>query len=126
MLHKNYFSILAFLGLLLAKKQPQLTKNEENWQNLNRLVKFSEIWYIDASQQKKIQQKNYFSILSIVWSLLAEKQPQLTKNKEKLQNLNRLVKFSENWYGDTPQQKKRYKKTFFRCRHLLAKKTAKN
>ena len=60
MSQKYFFRILAFLGLLLAKKQPQLTKNEENWQNPNRLMKFSEIWYVDASQQKKMLQKHFF------------------------------------------------------------------
>ena len=59
MLQKLFFD----LGLFLAKKQSKLIKNEENWQNQNCLIKFSEIWYVNASQRKKIQQKNYFSIL---------------------------------------------------------------
>ena len=63
-LKKNYFSILAFLGLFLAKKQPKLNKNEENWQNPNCLIKFSKIWYVDAFQQDKMLQKNCFSILA--------------------------------------------------------------
>ena len=46
------FWLLAFFGRFLIKKQSKLTKKEENWQNLNRLMKFSEIWYVDASQQK--------------------------------------------------------------------------
>ena len=50
---KNFFWISAFFGRYSTKKQPKLTKNEENWQNPNRLMKFSEIWYVDASQQKK-------------------------------------------------------------------------
>ena len=58
---KKLFLILAyfysFFGLFLAflwpKKHPKLTKNKENWQNPNCLMKFSEIWYVDASQQKK-------------------------------------------------------------------------
>ena len=49
------------------KIQPKLTKNEENWQNLNRLMKFSEIWLVNASQQKKIQQKNNFLISAFFW-----------------------------------------------------------
>ena len=49
---KNFFWILAFFGRFLTNKQRKLTKNEENWQNPNRLMKFSEIWYVDASQQK--------------------------------------------------------------------------
>ena len=49
-------------GRYLTKKQPKLTKNEENWQNPNRLMKLSEIWYVDASQQNKMLQKNFFWI----------------------------------------------------------------
>ena len=49
MLQKSFFWISAFYGRFLTKKQPKLTKNEENWQNLNRLMTFSEIWYVDAS-----------------------------------------------------------------------------
>ena len=56
MLQNNYFFIFAFLGLFWQK----LTKNEENWQNPNRLMKFSEIRYLDASQQNKILQKLFF------------------------------------------------------------------
>jgi len=51
MLQKNFFWILAFLSFL-TKQQPKLTKNEENWQNI-----FYEIWYVDASQQKKCYKK---------------------------------------------------------------------
>ena len=47
-------SILAFFGLFLAKKQQNLIKNEETWQNPKCLIKFSLIWYVDASQQKKM------------------------------------------------------------------------
>ena len=60
LLEKNLFWISAFFGRFLTKKQPNLTKNEENWQNLNRLMKFSEIWYVDASQQDKMLQKIFF------------------------------------------------------------------
>ena len=64
MLQNNVFRFRIF-GLFWQKKQPKLTKNEENWQNPNRLITFYEIWYVNASQQKKIQQKNYFSIFAI-------------------------------------------------------------
>ena len=60
MLQKNFFWILACFGRFLTKKQSNLTKNEGNWQNPNRLMKFSEIWYVDASQQNKMLQKNFF------------------------------------------------------------------
>jgi len=35
-------------GRFLTNKQPKLTKNGQNWQNPNRLMKFFEIWYVDA------------------------------------------------------------------------------
>ena len=70
--HRARFSILAFFGLFLTKKQPKLTKNEEKWQNPNRLIKFSEIWYVDASQQNKMLQKKYFSILAYFCQKLAK------------------------------------------------------
>ena len=55
---KNLFLDFGLFWLFFNKKQPKLTKNEGNWQNPNRLMKFSEIWYVRASQQRKILQKN--------------------------------------------------------------------
>ena len=55
MLQKNFFWFSAFFGRFLANK-----KNKKNWQNPNRLMKFSEIWYVDASQQKKCYKKTFF------------------------------------------------------------------
>ena len=49
-----------------AKKHSKLIKNEENRPNLNCLIKFSEIWYVDAFQHKKIQQENNFLILAFL------------------------------------------------------------
>ena len=46
---KNFFGFRPILAVFLTKKQPKLTKKETNWQNPNRLIKFSEIWYVDAS-----------------------------------------------------------------------------
>ena len=63
----------------LAKKQPKLTKNEENWQNPNRSVKFSEIWLVDASQQKKMLQKTIFWF----WHFLAFFWPKTAKIVQK-------------------------------------------
>ena len=57
-----FFWILVFFGRFLTKKQAKLTKNEENCQNPNILMKFSEIWYVDASQQKKCYSKTFFRI----------------------------------------------------------------
>ena len=83
----------------MTKKQPKLTINEENRQNPNRSMKFSEIRYVDASQQKMLR-KNYFWIFAFFGRFLTKKQPKLTKNEENWQNPNRLMKFSEIWYVD--------------------------
>ena len=66
MLQKTIFRFQLFLAFLLAKKQSKLIKNEENRPNLNRLIKFSEIWYVDAFQHKKIQPENNFFILAFL------------------------------------------------------------
>ena len=125
MLQKNYFCILAFFCRFLTKKQPKLTKNEENWQNPNRLMKFSKNWYVDASQQKKMLQKSFFGISTFFGRFLNKKQPILTKNEVNCQNPNRLMKFSEIWYVDASQQRKCYKKTFFGFWPFFNQKTAK-
>ena len=98
------FSIFAFFGLFLTKKG-QIDKDEENWQNPNRLMKFSEIWYVDASQQKKSYKKSFFWILAFL-VVFNQKTAKIDKNEENWQNPNRLMKFSEIWYVDASQQKK--------------------
>ena len=60
MLQKNYFLDFGLFWPFFNQKTAKLTKNEENWQNLNRLIKCSGICYVDASQQKIIQQKTVF------------------------------------------------------------------
>ena len=80
MLQKNFFWISAFFGRFSTKKQPKLTKNEENWQNPNRLLEFSEIWYVDDSQQQQMLKENFFWISSFFGRFLTKKQPKLTKN----------------------------------------------
>ena len=99
MLQKNFFGFL-------TKKQPKLTKNEENWQNPNRLMTFSEIWYVDASQQKKCYKKTCFEFRPF-WPFFNQKQPK-KERKKNCQNPNRSMKFSENWYVDASHQKKCY------------------
>ena len=90
-----------------------MTINEENWKNINSLMKFSEIWYVDASQQKKMLQKNFFGFRSFFVRFLTKIQPKLTKNEENLQNPTRLMKFSEIWYVDPSQQQKNGTKKSF-------------
>jgi len=48
----------------VAKTAKIEQKLKKKWQNPNRLIKFSEIWYVDSFQQKKMLQKNCFSILA--------------------------------------------------------------
>ena len=63
-------------------------------------MKFSEIWYVDASKQKNAI-KNFFLDFALFDRFcLTKKQPKLTKNEEDWQNANRLMKFSEIWYVD--------------------------
>ena len=62
----NFFLGFGLFWPFLAIKRPKLTKNEENWQNPNRLMKFSEIWYVDASQQQKLY-KFYFLDFGLFW-----------------------------------------------------------
>ena len=70
-------------------------------------MNFSEIWYVDASQQSKMQQKNYFSILAfLLLPFLAKKQQKLSKYEENWQNPKCLIKFSEIRYVDSFQHKK--------------------
>ena len=86
MLQKNFFWFPAFFGRFLTKKQPKLTKIKENWQNPNRLMKFSEIWYVDASQQQqKMLQKNFFWISAFFGRFLTKTQLKLSKNEENWQ-----------------------------------------
>ena len=64
---KNLFLDFGLFWPFFNQKQTKLTKNEENWQNPNRLMKFSKIWYVDASQQKKNDTKFFFGF----WPFLA-------------------------------------------------------
>ena len=57
---KKIFFSFGTYWTFLAKKQPKFYKNEENWKNPNCLKKFPEVWYVDASQQKKMQWKIVF------------------------------------------------------------------
>ena len=73
------------------------------------MLKFSEIWYVNASQQKKFN-KFFIFYFGLFWP---KKQQRLTENEENWQNSNRLMKFSEIWYVDIPQQKKILQKNYF-------------
>ena len=46
---KLFFFDFGLFWSIFNQKTAKIDKNEENWQNLNRSMKFSEIWYVDAS-----------------------------------------------------------------------------
>ena len=86
---KSFFWILAFFGRFLTKEQPKLTKNVKNWQNPNRSIKFSEIWYVNASQQNKNSTKKTFFDFGMFW-------PKKTaKIDQKLRKLAKPKQFGE-------------------------------
>ena len=64
-------------------KIDKIDKNEEKWQNPNRMMKFSEICYSDASQQKKCYKNYYFWISAFFGRFLTKKQPKKTNKKNR-------------------------------------------
>ena len=63
-----------------------MTKNKDNCQNPNRLIKFSEIRYVDAFQLKKIQQKIFFDflILAFLGLFVCQKTAKIDKKMKKI------------------------------------------
>ena len=47
-------------------------------------MKFSEIWYVDASQQNKMLQKNFFWILALFGRFLTKKTGKIDKKNKKM------------------------------------------
>ena len=71
------------LGLfwpILTKKQPK-KQPKKYWQNPNRMMKFSEIWYVDASQQNKMLHKKLFLDFGNFGRFLTKKQQKKRKKK---------------------------------------------
>ena len=107
--------------LILADFQPknsQKTAKKIICQNPNLFMKFSEIWNVDASQQKKCFKKLFLDF-GLFWPFFTQKTA-TKKLKKNCQNPNRLMNFFEIWYVDVSQQRKCYKKTFFVFRRFLA------
>ena len=77
MLQKTYFGFRPFL-VVFNQKTAKIDKNEENWQNPNHLMKFIEIWYEHAFQQKKCYKKTFFGFRPFL-VVFNQKQPKLTK-----------------------------------------------
>ena len=48
------------VGLFWPFFNQKKAKKENNWQSPNHLMKFSEIWYVDVSQQRKCYKKTFF------------------------------------------------------------------
>jgi len=74
----------------------------------NHSIKFSKIWYVDASLQVKIRLKSRFSIWPFLAFLVFS-----VKNEENCRNPNRLMKFSEILYLDAFQQIRFFILVFF-------------
>ena len=62
--------------------QKTAKKNLKKCQNPNHLMKFSEIWYVDASKQQKMLRKNFFWISTFFGRFLTKKQPKNSQNKK--------------------------------------------
>ena len=94
MLQNYFFLDFGLFWPILTKKQSK----KQTFQNPNRLMKFSETWYVDAFQQKNAT-KNFFWVSAFFGRFLTKKQP---KNSQFFfwQNPKRLIKFSEIWYVD--------------------------
>ena len=105
----RFWNFWAFFGQKTAK----IDKNAENWKNPNCLIKFSETWYVNASQQKKIQQKNKFSIFTffgIFW-------PKNSQNWQKMKKIVKIKPFAEIFWNLVsrcfPAKENATKKLFF-------------
>ena len=111
---KNVFWILSFFGRFSTKKQPKLTKNEENSQNPYRLMKFSKIWYVDASQQQQKCYKKSFLDFGLFWPSFNQK---TAKIDQKLRKLAKSKPFDEIFWNLVcrcfPTTTKMLQKTFF-------------
>ena len=121
---KSFFDFSLFWPFF-GQNTAKIDQNEENCQN-NCLIIFFEIWYVDASQQNKMLQKNYFSILAFFLPFLAKKQPKFNKNEEHWQNPNCLMKFPEIWYVDTSRQQKMLQTKLFSILTIFCLFLAKN
>ena len=78
-----FFGISTFLAVFLPKNSRNWQKNEENWQNPNRLMKFSEIWFVDASQQQKCYKKTFLDF-GLFWTFFNQKTAKIGQKWRKL------------------------------------------
>ena len=54
------------------QKTAKIDQKRKNWQNLNCLMKFSEIWYVDASKQKECYNFFFFDF-GLFWPFFNQK-----------------------------------------------------
>ena len=67
-------------------------------------MNFPGIWYVDASQQKKMLQNTFFTLdFCLFWPFCGQKTAKIDKNEENLQNSNRLMEFFEIWFVNASQ-----------------------
>ena len=90
MLQKTFFLDFGLFWPFFNQKTAKIEKIERKLkENLNRLMKFSEIWYVDASQQKKMLQKNCFLIPAFFGLFVCQKAAKIDlKNEENRQIYN--------------------------------------
>ena len=69
---KKLFLDFGLFWSFFNQKTAKIDKNEENWQNPNRLMKFSEIWYVDASQQNNATKKLFLDF-GLFWPFFNQK-----------------------------------------------------
>ena len=86
----NFFLDFGLFWPFFNQKQPKLTKNEENWQNPNCLMKFSEIWYVDASHQIKMLQKLFLDF-GIFWPFFNQKTAKKIKKMAKSKPFDEIL-----------------------------------
>ena len=92
---KKLFLDFGLFWPFFNQKTAKIDKNEENWQFPNRSMKFYEIWYVDASQQKKCYKNLFFGFRPYLVFFLNQKTAKIDKNEENWENPNRMMKFSE-------------------------------
>ena len=74
-------------GLFWPFFNQKTAKKKKKWQNPNHLMKFSDIWYVDASQQRKCYKKTFFGFPPFL-AVFQPKNSQKTAKKIICQNPN--------------------------------------
>ena len=118
--NKTFFRFWPFL----SERQPKLTKNEENWQNLNWFINFSEICYLDAPKQNENAKKNYFSILAFLCLFW----PKNSRNWQKIKKIGKIPSVGRFFWNVVCRcfpAKENASKNYFSISAFFGQKTAK-